>query len=200
MFSKTTINFSPDVPESIREYMLDNIHDWVHQVEKTFHWTFHWMKSKEQLVSSVQNLTVDMSEKGKRAGSASVISAYGVPQNLRVSLNPQILSQPEQEWQNTITHEMAHIFMFHFGCSLNKKFQSHGAHWQRMHVALGGNAKRCHTMNLKSTKNYRTFEYSQNGKTITITSVRHNRVLKGAKYRSACGVLISKETFVKEIR
>ena len=50
-----------------------------------------------------------------------------------------------EDFYNTVTHEFAHILAPPFWGPTGRKID-HGEAWQAMHIRLGGNGERCHTL------------------------------------------------------
>lgn len=54
----------------------------------------------------------------------------------------------ENEFFNTVTHEIAHVLSPPVRLPGSRKRQSHGPAWKAMHRRIGGNGERCHELEL----------------------------------------------------
>lgn len=80
----------------------------------------------------------------------------------------------------TVPHEIAHIIAFKvFGTS------GHDRAWKHVMARFGVEPKRCHSYSIENVKkrHVTTFVYKCQCREHTITSIRHNKILKGASYR-----------------
>ena len=83
------------------------------------------------------------------------------------------------EFKNTFSHELSHI-VANF---LKGRQCGHNRYWQSVHKSLEGNGKRCHDYDVNHLKPKRkTYTYTCGCNTFELSSVRHNKILKGAKY------------------
>lgn len=95
-----------------------------------------------------------------------------------------------EEFKNTFSHELAHIV-----ANLKHNIQcGHDYRWQNEHRKLGGDAKRCHTYEVNHLRPKRkTFTYKCACRKINLSAVRHNKILRGARFSCAlCGETITK--------
>jgi len=77
----------------------------------------------------------------------------------------------------TIPHEVAHIIN-----RLNSNGGGHGRDWKRiMEIVFNLPSDRCHSYETQKS-NRKTFAYSCDCKTYELTSIRHNRILRGTEY------------------
>lgn len=120
-----------------------------------------------------------------------------------VSFNEFILRTSTIE--NTIIHEIAHKFCF---VIYPHAKQFHGPEWRRLFKMAGGNGKtklniaelpESIRLELLTTKRKtRKFEYKcRCSSSHYVSTVRHNRMVKGYKYR--CGKCYDSIEFVKEV-
>ena len=65
-----------------------------------------------------------------------------------LELNPAVMknASPDERF-NTVSHELAHCLDYQIRGRSN-----HDATWKALHVAMGGSAKRCHSINMKGVK------------------------------------------------
>jgi len=96
--------------------------------------------------------------------------------------------------ETTVPHEIAH-FLVHFlhGFSYTRSGRRiiHGKNWKNMMRYLGVDPNRCHSYNTDNctTRRLKKFTYKCGCRSYELTSIRHNRVMKGtANYRCKhCG-------------
>jgi SprT protein len=133
--------------------------------------------------------------KGRAAGKAT--------SGILVSFNTAIFAQdPERFIRETVPHEIAHIVCFYLRID-----RGHGKAWKRVCLALGGNGERLYKAECangekikfdgisRTTKRYQ--HIATCGRQIMLTSVRHNRIMRGATYTVLeTGGELNKQTFV----
>lgn len=84
----------------------------------------------------------------------------------------------EEILNETISHEMAHIFCFITGYG-----KGHDAHWKYVCRVLGGSGERCHKLSYTPARKTRKFIYETTcGKKITVGLKAHNNIQMGKKY------------------
>jgi predicted SprT family Zn-dependent metalloprotease len=117
-----------------------------------------------------------------------------------VEFNTVLAEENREAFDNTIIHEIAHLVIYRFyplgGKLVNgtfKKVKPHGEEFKHVMIMIGGRPNRTHnydTSNIKARtrKVEREFPYACGctGKVYNLTSIRHNRILKGKTYR--CGI------------
>ena len=86
--------------------------------------------------------------------------------------------------QNTIGHEVAHLIARSIS---NYRIKPHGHEWKSVMRLLGLNPTRCHNYNTDNSK-VRTvkripYVCETCGMDYNLTKIRHNKILKGVKYR-----------------
>lgn len=83
--------------------------------------------------------------------------------------------------QNTLAHEVAHLVI---ALSPERyQQQAHGKDWQRVCLALGGNAQTRHSLALSHARIQRRWPYRDSlGQQHELSTVRHNRLQQGAIY------------------
>jgi predicted SprT family Zn-dependent metalloprotease len=91
---------------------------------------------------------------------------------------------------DTVPHEVAHTV-----CQAFPKFgRNHDAGWKRVCVALGGNGKRCYSVEdaPEAIAKQRPFTYTTStGQTVAVSIRIHNKIQKGSvySYRNGLGVI-----------
>jgi predicted SprT family Zn-dependent metalloprotease len=91
-----------------------------------------------------------------------------------------------EDFRNTFSHELAHVvanFKHHARCG-------HDYRWKREHKALGGTAKRCHTMEVEHLRpKTKKHSYKCDCSIYKLSTRRHNKVLRGQSVLSCrvCG-------------
>jgi SprT protein len=103
-------------------------------------------------------------------------------------LNAHLADNEGEAYAQTVAHEFAHVVTYwrwnkaQFTC---RRLRSHGYEWQSVMAAFGRPATRCH--NYASAERVRTvarvFTYRCACKDHLLTAIRHNRAVKGARYR-----------------
>ena len=121
--------------------------------------------------------TVEFFPAGKVAGRAYY-------KDHKVTFNEALANENFNAFTITLIHEVAHLAA-HIKHGRGN-IRPHGIEWQNMMRFFGiVDPKRCHsydTANAK-TRKYFHFEYTCDCKTTReLTSIRHNRILKGTKY------------------
>ena len=92
-----------------------------------------------------------------------------------------LLRHGEDFLARTVPHEVAHYAAFlHHG----RRIRPHGREWQQLVRALGGEAERCHDYDTEGLRTRRTrwFAYHCRCGDHNLSSVRHNRISRGAHY------------------
>jgi len=120
--------------------------------------------------------------KGKTAGQACS-RAHGGSQ-IRINLD-LLRRYPRQMIQNTIPHEMAHLVTSHIYLEHPGRIRPHGPEWKSVMAQFGRPADVTHTMHAQATRRVRRWDYTCRcpGKTHSITTYRHRRILRGAAYQ-----------------
>lgn len=122
--------------------------------------------------------------KGRSAGMA-VFPRHGRPY---IRYNRLMLSkQPEEFLSQTLPHEVAHLVARRLHGS---GIRPHGDEWKRVMAFFGAKANRCHNFTLVDGhyRQLQRFSYACQCRQHELTSIRHNRVLKGTRYLCrSCG-------------
>ncbi len=105
-----------------------------------------------------------------------------------IRYNCALLAREEAQFlAQTVPHEVAHYLAYlRFGCHI----RPHGPQWQQLMRALGADPRRCHDFDVAglTTRRLRRHPYHCQCGEHALTSIRHNRILRGARYRCrACG-------------
>jgi SprT protein len=99
---------------------------------------------------------------------------------------------------DTIPHEVAHLFAHHFNTKLKKKEGIHGSTWKTiMSKIYGINAKRCHELDLSGIDLPKSkFKYICLCKKHLVGDIIHNKIEKGSRYE--CQKCKSSLTFLSK--
>jgi len=105
----------------------------------------------------------------------------------RVAFNVILAEENRDVFDNTIIHELAHLVTYKLYPHAK---QAHGPEFKRVFVYLGGNGKRGHNYDvcnvINTDKVKKRFVYKCNCQVHILTSIRHNRIIRGDQsYR--CG-------------
>jgi predicted SprT family Zn-dependent metalloprotease len=128
---------------------------------------------------------VELNIRGNRMAGQACSGGFtrrGKYKSKRIRYNPAAIMECYNEMvTRTLGHEIAHMV-----CMLRPELgKGHDAGWKRVDIALGGDGSRCHTMNFGTAINRTRKQYIYNttsGQEVTISSVRHGRVQRGAVY------------------
>lgn len=115
----------------------------------------------------------------------------------QIRLHPAaLLTYGDDYIEDTVVHEFAHLVQQ----QNYPRSQAHGKEWKGVMIAFGKDPKRCHTMDLEFANNHynsvvkgikgstvtptktrqvKTFKYKCGCMTHELSSIRHNKVLKG---------------------
>ena len=98
---------------------------------------------------------------------------------VEIALSDVLMNMHGEEFvTEVLTHEFAH-YMTHLVHGMN--VQPHGIEWKRMMRSLGADPKRTHDFATVSNKSQYTYTLD-NGYTVTVGKVRHNKIQRGATY------------------
>lgn len=99
-----------------------------------------------------------------------------------IELNGVLLTQhADVMLHETLAHELAHLIVH----QLHRRARAHGREWQRvMRDWLGVEPERTHALDVSviPVRRQRRFAYRCGCRTHELTTVRHNRALRGQKY------------------
>lgn len=135
--------------------------------------------------SSLDMPRIGFDLRGTTAGTAH----YG---KMELQFNAGLLVDNWEHFlEDTIPHEVAHLVKGRvYGFGRGKFLAAHGTAWKQIMLAFGVQPKRCHQMDTaKTAMPKRRYEYICPccGTKIALSSVRHNRMLRGAQKYSHCG-------------
>jgi SprT protein len=98
----------------------------------------------------------------------------------RIEINEILFNENKEDFfAVTIPHEVAHCVVFR---AYSERKPPHGVEWKRVMREFGLKPEIYHSYSIKSTSRLRIFEYVCECKTWELTSIRHNRILKGQEY------------------
>lgn len=129
--------------------------------------------------------------RGSCGGRVSPRDNYSI-----IHLNPALFVDNEDEMVNTTTpHELAHWAenqIFGGWERIGRKRSVHGTRWKNIMMVLKADPCRFHNMNMSKVQTkLKKYEYicgnEEHAITLTLSSIHHNRILRGATYRCKCG-------------
>lgn len=145
----------------------------------------------------LSNLEINFDLKGISAGQAYRQNSYH-GWDYGVRYHPKACRDfPEHAIDMTIPHEIAHIVCYMKPLLGNK----HDNGWKQVCKQLGGNGKRCHSLDSISSKKRVRYVYNISGRDIRLGPKIHKNIQNNSiDYRaSECGTEILAENFIKEI-
>lgn len=113
-------------------------------------------------------------------------AGYYHPAQLLIRYNlPLAQNQFDAYVNRTVPHEVAHHIVDEVHRTWRRRASPHGEEWRSVMRHFGQDPVRCHDFDLKGIKlkQQRRFSYWCACQEHLITTVRHNRVNKGARYR-----------------
>jgi len=138
----------------------------------------------EKFESDLDIPHVRFDKRGTTAGTAHY-------EMLELNFNARLLIDNWDEFMNqTIPHEVAHLLKNHIhGRGKGSFLASHGVAWKRVMRGLGVEPDRCHAMDVSKVqmpkaKHIYTCDKCQ--KELVISSVRHNKMVRGKKNYVHC--------------
>lgn len=99
-----------------------------------------------------------------------------------IRYNPALLgSNPDRFLAETVAHEVAHLVAYRLH---GRGIRPHGPEWQTIMRRYGAEPSRCHSYDLSAAqhRSLRQFRYHCHCREHDLSSIRHNRVLKGRTY------------------
>jgi SprT protein len=105
-----------------------------------------------------------------------------------------LLRHGEEFLGRTVPHEVAHYVTF---LQHGRGIRPHGPEWSQIVLALGGDAERCHRYDTDGlrARNTRWFSYYCRCGEQRLSSIRHNRIARGTRYRCRlCGEFLRSGT------
>jgi SprT protein len=122
--------------------------------------------------------------RGQTAGQA-IVPRKGKPV---IRYNSQLLQENGEGFiRRTVPHETAHIAA-HF--LHGPRIRPHGEEWRALMALYGADPSRCHSYDTSrsTARRLSRYRYRCGCREHELTSIRHNRVLKGMRYLCrACG-------------
>jgi SprT protein len=135
-------------------------------------------QASTQLNYSFKPITVLFDLKGRAAGMYKVNKSRRV-----IRYNPYIFAKYFSEnIKTTVPHEVSHYLVdVLYGI---RKTRPHGKEWKNMMAMFNADASVTCDFNLKDipTRNYQRLKYDCSCRVHELTRIRHNRILKGARY------------------
>ena len=119
--------------------------------------------------------TISYDLRGQSAGQANY--RHNV-----IRLNRELLEKYTTDFiDQTVPHEFAHLVAYRV---YGSRIKPHGNEWRSIMVALGATPSRTHKYEASKTRHLKKYMYKCNcqGKQHELTSIRHNRVRRGAGY------------------
>lgn len=105
-----------------------------------------------------------------------------------IRLNPVLMAENDVFVAETVPHEVAHVGVFYW---LGRPARRpHGREWRRVMHLLGAEPSRGHCYDVSNavTRRLTRFRYACDCREHQLTSIRHNRIRRGAEYRCrTCG-------------
>lgn len=103
-----------------------------------------------------------------------VCAGTAYPSLNKIRINLEITN--EEELRKVIIHEIAHVVgRIKYGA------KNHDKNWKRTVIEMGGIPERCHHMPLTKKRNCKEkYEYRCKCHCYKLTSIRHNRIVKGS--------------------
>lgn len=109
----------------------------------------------------------------------------------RIRLNPAFLNKYQDEYMQTVIHEVVHLGVYHvYFVHGNKRVSAHGPEWKRMMVRVGARPDRCHNYEAEVGQGRQKTKYaykcSKCSEPIPVGPVIHAKLQKGVKYTPRC--------------
>ena len=118
----------------------------------------------------------------------TVTAGRAWPLKNEIQLSAKIFGDIENEhgFENTVTHELAHLIA---------KF-GHGSEWKNMHRLLGGDGQRCHNFKCerRSPQNTKFVTCPNCNERLEMGSRKYSNYMKGKAYRhNKCGGIVERK-------
>lgn len=141
--------------------------------------TEEYIKRANKIYSSkIEIIPVKFDLKGRISGMYKIKNQQAV-----IRYNPYLFAKYfEENLSITVPHEVAHYIVdIVYGM---QNARSHGREWQEVMLFFGVEAKATGSYDLDGipTRRYRKFNYVCNCRSYQLTSIRHNRIRRGAQY------------------
>ena len=149
------------------------------QRDEVIQLTHHFITRSERLFqTSLQYLPVSFDLKGRCAGMYRIKNGVKL-----IRFNPWIFSlHYQQNLYDTVPHEVAHyVVETLFG---TRGIKPHGEEWRNVMISLGREPKTTCDFSIEGvpTRQLRHFAYRCQCRTHRVSSIRHNRILRGQVY------------------
>lgn len=90
-------------------------------------------------------------------------------------------NHPSDMIQNTVPHEIAHLIVYSLKRQGRSHDAGHGRDFKRVCLALGGNALRCHSLDVEKARVHTKYEYkTDSGRTVKVGSAVHKKIQSGS--------------------
>ena len=115
---------------------------------------------------------------GRVAGKAfCIFNNFNEVVESEVRFNKQLLLENQQGFiDRTVGHELAHIVAYQL---YGKEIKPHGREWKMVMRMFGQEPSRCHSFDVSNVSTRKTHTYECGCRTFQLTSVRHNKIIKG---------------------
>jgi len=162
----------------MENFIIDLVEDTIIKAEKIYHRNFDRIKIKFNL-------------KGGTAGQYRFLKGASDLKDSYFRFNIDIAKENgKKTYEDTVIHEVAHYITR--SLANGKYVRPHGKEWKSVMNKLGVVPERCHSYTVpKSTRKLKYYDYKCDCMTHNISSIIHNRILKGQKrYCKKCkGIL-----------
>jgi len=134
-------------------------------------------------MAALKLISVNCDLTGKSCGKIEFrYSGFRQLKSIKIRFNMQAAQLELQDMlNNTVPHEVAHLVIAL--CPKQYQQTAHGKDWQKVCLALGGNGKVYHKLTLTNARTQRQWQYVDSlGQAHQLSTVRHNRLQRGAVY------------------
>ena len=117
-----------------------------------------------------------------RGQAAGMVKIMGIEKRVLVRYNPILLNENGDHFlAQTVPHEIAHVVTH---ALYHRRVRPHGPEWQQIMRLFGADNHRCHNYKVKHStrRQLQHFSYRCGCQEHQLTSIRHNRVIKGQHY------------------
>jgi len=135
-------------------------------------------RANRELGLSIPLPVIRFDLRGQTAGMVKY--PRGGPALIRYNL--KLLEQNREHFlAQTLPHEVAHVVA---PAKFGRRIRPHGPEWQSLMLYFGAKPKRCHNYDVSKlpTRKLKRFNYRCNCRDHQLTSIRHNRVIRGQTY------------------
>jgi len=135
-------------------------------------------KANQAFGLSIKPPDISFDLKGQAAGMVK-FPTTGV---IQIRFNRTLLEENQQHFfAQTLPHEVAHLVArTRYGSGI----RPHGSEWQQVMLFFEAKPQRCHSYNISNlrTRKMKRFNYRCKCQKHQLTTIRHNRVLRGQTY------------------